>query len=685
MKPEEKSQLWRTFRVSMAILGTISVVYGLYANQALWTAGGFVVVLLVYYFSSRSSKLREAWFNHAMTTVVRNIERANHYAVQRLPVGIAVFDNDGHLQWKNRLFNEVISVDAPLGSVFDKIMPPPDNNFATLRARDSDRQIKIGDRVYTMLVRRIQTTEDEKNDTGIVIYLYDVTDKERQQRRYEDERPVVAYVQFDNYADALKGLNENDRASLVVAITKAVTSWAEEVNGFSLKYAEDLYLVGLNKKGLLDTINKKFPLLDKVREVKLNPRITPTVSIGIACNGKNLSEMAQKAQSCLDLALGRGGDQAVVAMGEDVSFYGARGSVQAKNTRVKARIVAQAIHELMTSADKVFIMGHVNEDYDAIGAAIGVAKMARTLDKEYYIVWSGQGQAMSNLINVTKDRNPYVEKVIDEDAAMQLKTPGSLLVLVDHHRAMLTAAPKVLAAIKKRVIIDHHRRAEDAIEDVMLQYMEPSTSSTSEMVTEILQYFQERMEISPLEASVLYAGIVVDTKTFAVQAGERTFEAAAYLRRYGADPHAVSLLFKEDDASIIMRAKIITEMKKPIPGLAISVHSGSSKNDKNISVIVAQAADELLTMNDVHVSVVLNENEDGVSISARSDGSVNVQVMMEELGGGGHQTVAGVQIKGAKAEELIPKIIEMAKEQMKESDNDESNPVEGRKEAGQER
>jgi diguanylate cyclase with phosphoesterase len=232
------------------------------------------------------------------------------------------------------------------------------------------------------------------------------------------------------------------------------------------------------------------------------------------------------------------------------------------------------------------------------------------------------------------------------------------------------------------VIIDHHRRAEDVIEEVMLQYMEPSTSSTSEMVTEILQYFQERMEISPLEASVLYAGIVVDTKNFAVQTGERTFEAAAYLRRYGADPHAVSQLFKEDDASVILRAKIITEMKKPIPGLAVSVHSGGAQNDRNVSVVVAQAADELLTMNDIHVSAVLNESDDGVSISARSDGSVNVQTMMEELGGGGHQTVAGVQIKGAKAEDLIPKIIEMAKEQMKESDSDEGNSAEGRKEVG---
>ncbi|MCH3949823.1 MAG: DHH family phosphoesterase [Acidaminococcus sp.] len=685
MKEKDRSHLWGTFRVVMAVLGSISAVYGLYANLALCTAAGFVIVLLVYYFSSRSSQLREAWFNHAMTTVVRNIERANNYAVQRLPIGIGVFDRDGHLQWRNRLFNEILSVDAPLGASFEKIMPAPENNFAALGVRDADKQLKVGDRIYTMLVRRVKTLEEQQEDTGVVIYLYDITDKERQQRRYEDERPVVAFVQFDNYSDAQKGLNESERANMVVAVTKAISAWAEEIHGYSIKYSEDLYLVGINKKGLMDTINRKFPVLDEVRKIKINSRTTPTISIGISCGGKTLAQMSQKAQSCLDLALGRGGDQAVVAMGEEVSFYGARGSVQAKNTRVRARIVAQAIHELMTNADKVFIMGHVNEDYDAIGAAIGVAKMARTLGKECYIISSGQGTAMANLKAMSKgedDGSEYLNMVVDEDTALEQKTPGSLLVLVDHHRPMLTAAPKVLHAIKRRIIIDHHRRAEDAIEDVMLQYMEPSTSSTSEMVTEILQYFQNRMEVTSFEASVLYAGILVDTKNFAVQTGERTFEAAAFLRRNGADPHVVSQLFKEDEVSVVRRAKIITEMQKPLPGLALSIHHCSVK-DRDESVIVAQAADELLTMNDVHVSAVISENEEGVSISARSDGTVNVQVMMEELGGGGHQTVAGVQIKGAHAQDLVPKIIEMAKDQMEKEDNkDESNSAAGREEVG---
>jgi c-di-AMP phosphodiesterase-like protein len=493
---------------------------------------------------------------------------------------------------------------------------------------------------------------------------------------------VVAYVQFDNYDDAMKGLNENERASLIVDVTKAIGGWVEEVHGYFQKYTEDMFVVGMSRKGLTDTISKKFQVLDRVREIKSGNRISPTISIGVAADGRNLAELSQKAQAALDLALGRGGDQAVVQLGDDMSFYGARGSVQAKNTRVRARIVAQAIHELMVSADQVFIMGHANEDYDALGAAIGVAKMALTLNKSCCIVTSGQGPSLKKLETVSKDQSDrYLSLFVNEEEALKRITPGSILVLVDHHRAMLSAAPKVLQAIRRRIIIDHHRRAEDAITDVMLQYMEPSTSSTCEMVTEILQYFENKLQFSEVEATALYAGILVDTKNFAVQTGERTFEAAAFLRRNGADPHMVSLLFKDDEHTVLTRARIITEMKQPLPGLAVAVHQCSCQ-DKDTPVIVAQAADELLTMDDIRASVVFSQNENGVSISARSDGSVNVQVMMEELGGGGHQTVAGVQVKGVTAEELMPKVLELAKEQMKESDTDEGNSAAGHQEIG---
>ena len=677
--------MWSFIRVGAAILGVIIVLYGVVRGQIMWATLGFIMLLIVYYFSQRNSRLREAWLNHYLDTVVRNIERANNYAVQRLPVGIAVFDKEGKLQWKNKLFTEWVGGHPEYGDPMETVLPPPDNDFATLSVRDAQKQVRLADRAFNMMVRKIKTSDFAAEDTGIVIYLIDITDRERQKKRYEDERMTIAFLQLDNYNDVMKGLNESIRANLSVEVTKAIGQWVDEMHGIFLKYAEDLYMVSISKKALAETVHRKFDVLDKVREIKVGNKIPPTISIGLASGEKSLQELSQQAQSCLDLALGRGGDQAVVSRSGEMIFFGAKGTVQAKNTRVRARIVAQAIHELIINADKVFIMGHVNEDYDSLGAAIGVAKMAMALEKETYIVTSGQGSSLTRMEEVSQEdlqqeseeTKRYTSLVVDEAAALKHISGNCLLVLVDHHRAMLTAAPKVLEAIPKRVIIDHHRRAEDAIKEVILQYMEPSTSSTSELVTEMLQYFDDRMQFSTVEATALYAGILVDTKNFAVQTGDRTFEAAAFLRRNGADPKLIIQLFKDDPMTIKTRAKLICEAKTPIPGLAISVYRNAPES-KNTSVIVAQTADELLNMDDICVSVVLSENAEDIGISARSDGTVNVQVMMEELGGGGHQTVAGVRVKGETIEELITRIIAMTKTQLEERDKDESNTVAGR-------
>lgn len=674
-----KRSTWQYVRIVGAAVGVVGVLAGIFNNSLLIAALSCILLVVVFYFSQRNSRLREAWINHYMDTVVRNIERANNYAVQRIPVGIAVFDKEGKLQWKNKIFLECIGRFVEDGEPMDKVLPPPDNNFATLSLRDAQKQIKIGDRSFNMLIRRVQTTENTADDTGLVIYMLDITDRERQKRRYEEERSCIAYIQFDNYSDVMKGLNESERANLSVEVTKAIATWADEKSGLFLKYADDLYLVAMSRKGMADSIAKKFEVLDWVRDIKAGNKIAPTISIGMSGEEKSLTGLGQKAQTYLDLALGRGGDQAVICQsGGEVQFFGAKGSVQAKNTRVRARIVAQAIHELMASADNVFIMGHVNEDYDALGASLGVAKMAMALDKECYIVSSGQGSSLARMEEVSKaESQQYLSIVVNEDEAMKHIKDGSLLILVDHHRTMLSASIKVYQAIRKRVIIDHHRRAEDAIKDVILQYMEPSTSSTSELVTEMLQYFDDRMQFTTVEATALYAGIIVDTKNFAVQTGERTFEAAAFLRRNGADPRLVTELFKDTEETILNRAKLITEMQTPIKGLAYSIYRNAPK-EAYVSTVVAQTADELLTMDDISVSVVMSESETGVNVSARSDGTVNVQTMMEELGGGGHQTVAGVQLKDITADELVPKVIALAQKQLEERDKDESNTTSGR-------
>ena len=413
--------------------------------------------------------------------------------------------------------------------------------------------------------------------------------------------------------------------------------------------------------------------MDKVREIKVGNKIPPTISISIACEEKTLQLLGQKAQSGLDLALGRGGDQAVVAVAGEMQFFGGKNLVQAKSTRVRARIVAQALHELMLSSDKIIVMGHVNEDYDSLGAAIGVAKMAFSLSKEAYIVASGQGYSLDKMKELAEENDAvYSSIIIDGQAALDRITPKTLLILVDHHRAMLSASQEVLCAISKKVIIDHHRRAEDLIKNSTLLYLEPLSSSTSELVAELISYFDDNLLLNASEASALYAGIVVDTKNFAVQTGERTFEAAAFLRRNGADPSLVHRLFRDERTTVMQKAKLVAEARAPLPGLVVSVYEEAPVSDTT-SIIMAQAADELVTMSDVFVSVVMAETESGLLVSARSDGSVNVQVIMEELGGGGHQTVAGVQLKGVKAADIEDQIIELARKQIEERETNESN------------
>ncbi|NLY83750.1 MAG: diguanylate cyclase [Acholeplasmataceae bacterium] len=667
----KKWSFWGDNKVFILIIGILVLIVGIY--EYLFLPLGIAMLLGVYFFSRRLYRSKETWFNHYLDTVVRNIERANNYAIQQLPIGIAVFEEDGKLQWKNEMFQTWVAGKAVDGAYFDDIIPPPDNNFETISLRDSEKQIKLNDRFFKMTVKRIQTQENSANFTGLVIYLQDITDKERQKKKFDDERVCLAAVQFDNYSDVMKGLNESTRANVAVEVNKAVSQWAEEMNAYLVRHDEDLFSICFNKAALQECIKHKFDILDKVREIKVGNKIPPTISISIACEEKTLQLLGQKAQSGLDLALGRGGDQAVVAVAGEMQFFGGKNLVQAKSTRVRARIVAQALHELMLSSDKIIVMGHVNEDYDSLGAAIGVAKMAFSLSKEAYIVASGQGYSLDKMKELAEENDAvYSSIIIDGQAALDRITPKTLLILVDHHRAMLSASQEVLCAISKKVIIDHHRRAEDLIKNSTLLYLEPLSSSTSELVAELISYFDDNLLLNASEASALYAGIVVDTKNFAVQTGERTFEAAAFLRRNGADPSLVHRLFRDERTTVMQKAKLVAEARAPLPGLVVSVYEEAPVSDTT-SIIMAQAADELVTMSDVFVSVVMAETESGLLVSARSDGSVNVQVIMEELGGGGHQTVAGVQLKGVKAADIEDQIIELARKQIEERETNESN------------
>ena len=584
-------------------------------------------------------------------------------------MAIAIVDEAQQIHWRNRVFTEWFGADAIEGQRVEVVCPAVD--FTSFHGTDGERLYECADRVFNV-VHRCIVTESEPAERFTLLFFTDVTEQEQLRDRYEAEQLALTYLQFDNYNDVLKGMTDSQRATVVAEVNKLIGTWVAELGGVFKHYADDLYFVVIDRATLDRVILHKFDILDRMREIKAGNTIPLTLSIGIAVGEKNISELGQKAQACLDLSLGRGGDQATVSMYGDLQFFGGKSKALEKNTRVRARIVAQALHELIAEADRVFVMGHTNEDFDAIGSAIGMAKMALHLKKPVHIVSSGRGSSLTKLNELLPDYKEYAPIYVSGEEASKLVSANSLLFIVDHHRPMLSAHPPLLNLVSKRVVVDHHRRAEDFIEKPLLTYMEPSASSTSELVTELLQYFDDRMDFSRLEASALYAGIVVDTKNFAVQTGARTFDAASFLRKAGADPNMVRQLFSQDFSSVKLRAAIVSSAEILPGGVIIAT---CPPELAATSVLAAQAADMMLNIEGIRVSIVIAQIGEEMVVSARSSGMVNVQVLMEELGGGGHQTVAGVQLKGNDLNGLRRQIVELVNKYLEESDYHESDPV----------
>ena len=676
---------WKEICIYVLIIALLTA--GVCILQPLFIPAGVLLLIIVIWFARRAYTQKKQMLSDYLDDVIRNIERAVHYSTKNLDVGIAVFSSDGKLQWKNEKFQEWTGLKSLERKKPEEVLPVPENAFETMCVKDDSKVIQMRGRYYQMQYFSVQnpakiTERKDEAASTLMIYLTDITEWEKLKQRFAEERICLACVRFDNYEDVMKGLGESARANLNGEIGEILNKWVDCLQGFVVRSNKENMVVGINYKNLQKAMEDKFTILDKVREVRQENKLAPTISIGISKDGETLQEISMHATKALDLALGRGGDQVVVECDKQMQYFGGTNAVSAKSTRVRARIVAHTIREQMELADKVFVMGHANEDYDSIGSAVGIAKLSLSLQKPTFIVISNRSTSLQKLkkvvfngeLNIAEEDRLYEGLFVHEEDVLPEISPNSLLMLVDHHRAVLSASQKVLEAIpQKRIIIDHHRRAEDIIKNTILKYMEPSSSSASELVTELTGYFNDKLEFTKGEATALYSGLVVDTKNFNVQTGARTFEAAALLRTSGADPILVRLLFKDDLESFRDRYRIIAEAETPLPHLAISVNR-DVENSSDTSILAAQAADALINVNGVSVGVVISACTDGnVNVSARSDGSVNVQVIMEELGGGGHQTVAGVQIQNADADEVKQQIIELTKKQLDEVEEKEKN------------
>lgn len=636
--------------------------------------GAGLVWLCLLFFGRERCLCRSEEFEHYCHTVISNVNSAANYALEKLPQVIILVDKEGRIQWFNKELEKHISIEPTYNIFIGDFWPELD--LEPLWGRNG-KTVFVHENIHYQVIHRPVSTKE--NPCGMLaLYIQDNSALEILKNIHADSRTILMYIQIDNFNDVLQGLNDTEQNSLIFETNKAITDWMNHLEGFLRKVSEDLYVAVMEKRNLDTAMEEKFDILDKVRNLQ-NPvrHLSVTLSIGVAvADRQNLNQLGGKAYSMLEMALSRGGDQVAVLKRGKTEFYGGKTNAVEKYTRVKARIISNSIYELIQESDEVFIMGHQNEDFDSLGAAIGVSRMAKYLKKPVHIILSEFNTGISKFTEALKAKEGYSELFLPANKLINITAERPVLFVVDTHIPHLTASPELLERIKDIVVIDHHRRSSNFIKNTRLTYSETATSSTSELVTELLIYFSDDLTLPRMEATALYAGILVDTKNFAVQTGVRTFDAAAYLRRCGADPVSVRQMFRSDfeteqakaqakaQARLLPGGLIITMCREPLP---------------NIQVIAAQVADSMLRIEDVRVSMVVFQlTPDVIGISARSTGTINVQVIMEQFGGGGHQNVAGAQIVNSDIDTVLEDVITATKLFIEENDKNESNTATGR-------
>ncbi|MFE5322312.1 DHH family phosphoesterase [Paenibacillus sp. NPDC056579] len=596
------------------------------------------------YFTLKAEQAFRKDLNDYVGTLSHRIKRAGNEVIHELPIGILLYNEEKIIEWHNPFVAKMVSKESLIGESLVELFPA----LKARKEKDLKLEIAIGKSMYL-----VQIKPDER-----LLYFTDITAHRTLTARYEEERIAMGIVMMDNLEEATQGMDDQTRSIMLARVTGEITEWAQKNNVYLRRTASDRFLILMNTKGLKSLEQSRFEILDEVRDLTIENKLPLTLSIGIAAGIDSLTELGQLVQTSLDMALGRGGDQAAVKVGERLSFYGGRSNAIEKRTRVRARVISHALRDLIKECDKVIIMGHRYPDMDAIGAAIGVLKAVHVSNKEGYIVLEGINPSIQKLMDTIYEDEKLNRWFITPEQAMQITNQRTLAVVVDTHKASMVAEPKLLQLTQRKFVVDHHRRGEEFIQDATLVYMEPYASSTCELVTELLQYFNDRLTMGVLEATALLAGIVVDTKSFSLRTGARTFEAASFLRRNGADSSLIQRLLKEDLDAYIQRSEVIKNAVIIHDHIAIAV---TEPNRKYSQLLIAQVADTLLTMTGVMASFVIGERPDGlIGISARSLGQMNVQVVMERMGGGGHLTNAATQLEStvAEAEQKLKQILD---------------------------
>ncbi|MGE5472957.1 MAG: DHH family phosphoesterase [Ignavibacteriales bacterium] len=608
---------------------------------------GVIIYIAISAYSILENRLRKKEILNYIKTLSFDIDSVKKDSLLSFPIPLAAVETSGDILWFNPLFSKIIEENKNTEQIRDVF-----NNILGQKDIHTDKNIYVnvefGDKYYLVFGHLVKTeNKKHKNKYIWLLHFLDQTEDKNLRIQFEGSRSIVSIITIDNYEEVMQNAEDIIKPHILAEIDKKLSAWLSHTGGILKKFERDRYLCIFENKYLSGFEEKKFEIIDIVKDINIGNKIPVTLSIGVGLSADNFSDNLSSALAALDVALGRGGDQVVIKNGEKYTFYGGRTKELERRTRVKARVVAHALRELINQCEQVIIMGHVNPDIDSLGASLGLLRVAKTNSKHAYIVMNNSNIMIDSLLEKVYKDKEYEGAFITRNESLDKIHKKTLLIVVDTHRPSLTECPELLKFTDKIVVIDHHRRGTDFISDPVLAFHEVYASSTCELVTEIIHYLDGEKTLRPIEAEALYAGITIDTKNFTLKTGIRTFEAAAFLKRFGVDSMAVKQLFQNDLSTYTARADVVKNAEV-INDIAISI---CPENTKNSALIAAQAADELLGISGIAASFVLSKANDLVIISGRSLGDINVQVILEKMGGGGHLTVAGSQIPDVDIEE----------------------------------
>lgn len=583
-----------------------------------------------------------------------------------IPYGL--IDRQGNILWQDGEMSHLLR--REYGKRVPEVFKEITDEHLELGDEIKEMHINFKDHFYRVQLKRVDTDKAfnnteildiENQEYVIAMYMFDETRLRKIEKENFDQKLVVGLIYIDNYEEVLQSV-EDVRASLLAAlIDRKINKFVSNIDGIVRKLEKDKYFMVLKRQSLEAIRSEKFDIVDDVKTVSIGNELQVTISIGIGMGAETYGQLCDYSRAAMDLALGRGGDQAVVKDGENVYYYGGKTKQVEKNTRVKARVKAHALREIIETKESLLIMGHKLSDIDALGAAVGIYKAARLFNKPAHIVLNDVTASLRPMVDRFLDSEDYGPEVFaNSEEAVDIMNSGTLVVVVDVNRPSRTECPELLKMTKSVVVLDHHRQTSEIIENALLAYIEPYASSTCEMVAEILQYIQDGIRLRPLEADAMYGGIVIDTNNFVQKTSVRTFEAAAFLKRHGADVIRVKKLFRDNFSDYKWRADSVSRAEIFLDCFAITV--SESEGVQSPTVLGAQIANELLDISGIEASFVLTDYNNKIYVSARSLDTINVQLIMERMGGGGHMNMAGVQIEGKSLEEVKQMVIETVKE-----------------------